>query len=180
MRRWFARFAVAALVVAVIEGRGPKALADEFPRALVAWSPIAGNPVFAGAGDNAWDRKIRERGYILVEEGTFHLWYTGYNDDRSPSKFLGHATSLDGLRWTRDPANPIFTGSWTEDVCVVKRDGRYVMFAEGKNDIAHQLVSTDREKWSDLGSLDVRLADGTPIPPGPYVGSPGTELEFAL
>jgi sucrose-6-phosphate hydrolase SacC (GH32 family) len=175
-KRWLVRFAMAAFAFATFEGRGPEAIADDFPRALVAWTPIVGNPVFEGAGDQAWDRKIRERGYILVEEGTYHLWYTGYNDDRSPTRFLGHATSPDGLRWTRDPANPVFTGSWTEDVCVLKRDGRYLMFAEGKNDVAHQLVSTDRVHWSDLGALDVRKVDGSPIPPGPY-GTPTVWFE---
>src|SRR3954470_23868955 len=91
----------ALLLLAITPGL---AVADEFPRSLVAWRPIVGNPVFQGAGDGAWDRKIRERGYILVEDGTFHLWYTGYNDDRSPTKFLGPATSPDGVRWTRDAA----------------------------------------------------------------------------
>jgi hypothetical protein len=46
-----------------------------------------------------------------------------------------------------------------------------VMLAEGKNDIAHQLESTDRVHWTDLGSLDIRKVDGTPIRPGPY-GTP--------
>src|SRR5205823_7257189 len=73
---------------------------EAFPRGLVEWTPMAGNPVFQGAGDDAWDRKIRERGYILVEDGTYHLWYTGYNGDRAPTMFLGHSTSPDGLRWT--------------------------------------------------------------------------------
>src|SRR5207248_76951 len=73
----------------------------------------------------------------------------------------------DGLRWTRDPANPIFTGSWTEDVFVLKRNGRYLMFAEGVKDVAHQLVSPHREHWTDLGRLDVRTTDGQPIRPGP-------------
>jgi beta-1,2-mannobiose phosphorylase / 1,2-beta-oligomannan phosphorylase len=163
-----------ALIVLAVLG-GP-ARADDFPRELVAWSPIAANPVFQGAGDDAWDRKIRERGYILVEDQTFHLWYTGYNDDRSPTKFLGHATSSDGLRWTRDPANPIFNRSWVEDVCVIQSDGRYVMFAEGKGDIAHQLVSADGVHWDDLGSLDIRKADGAPIGPGPY-GTPAAWFE---
>jgi sucrose-6-phosphate hydrolase SacC (GH32 family) len=85
--------------------------------------------------------------------------------------FLGHATSSDGLQWRRDPANPVFTGTWTEDVCVLKRDGTYLMVAEGKNDIAHALTSPDRVHWTDLGSLDIRKRDGTPIPPGPY-GTP--------
>ncbi|MGE5756926.1 MAG: glycosylase [Planctomycetaceae bacterium] len=151
-------------------------MADDFPRSLVAWRPVAANPVFQGAGDDAWDRKIRERGYILVEDGTFHLWYTGYNDDRSATKFLGHATSPDGLRWTRDPANPIFTKSWVEDVCVLHRDGIYYLFAEGRNDIAHQLTSPDGLHWTDLGSLDIRKTDGTPIGPGPC-GTPTVWFE---
>jgi beta-1,2-mannobiose phosphorylase / 1,2-beta-oligomannan phosphorylase len=147
-----------------------------FPRGLVEWTPIAANPVFQGAGDNAWDRKIRERGYVLVEDGTYHLWYTGYNEDRARTMSLGHATSPDGLRWTRDPANPIFDRSWVEDVCVVRQGGRLVMFAEGKGDIAHQLISPDGLHWDDLGSLDVRTAAGDPISPGPY-GTPAAWFE---
>jgi hypothetical protein len=169
-KRPFLRLALIALACGPALSATP-AGADEFPKELVAWTPVVANPVFQGAGENAWDRKIRERGYILVEGGTYHLWYTGYNTDRSPSMFLGHATSPDGLRWTRDPANPVFTGSWTEDVYVLKRDGQYVMVAEGKDDIAHQLTAPDPVHWTDLGSLDVRNADGTPISPGPY-GTP--------
>lgn len=144
---------------------------DDFPRALVHWKPLPDNPVFAGAGDNAWDRKIRERGFILFEKGEYRLWYTGYNDDRSPTKFLGLATSSDGLHWKRDAANPLFTQSWVEDVCVVRQDGVYVMFAEGKNDIAHQMTSPDGVHWTDEGPIDVRKVDGQPIGPGPY-GTP--------
>ena len=172
MRR---RSAVSLLVFVLALGtRGT--IADDFPRSLVAWRPVAANPVFQGAGDDAWDRKIRERGYILVEDGTFHLWYTGYNDDRSATKFLGHATSPDGLRWTRDPANPIFTKSWVEDVCVLHRDGIYYLFAEGRNGIVHQLTSPDGLHWTDLGSLDIRKTDGTPIGPGPC-GTPTVWFE---
>ena len=94
--------------------------ADPAPWPLVAWTPIPENPVFTGTGRDTWDRKIRERGYILVgDDGTYHLWYTGYAGDRPPTMSLGHATSRDGIHWTRDPANPIFTDSWVEDMCVV-------------------------------------------------------------
>src|SRR5690242_3982201 len=93
---------------------------DGWPTGLVEWVPAAPGPVFQGTGENTWDRKIRERGFILVEDGTYHLWYTGYNIDRSPAMFLGHATSPDGLRWSRDPANPVFGGVWTEDVWVTR------------------------------------------------------------
>jgi hypothetical protein len=163
-----------ALVVVACAARW--GVADEFPKELTAWKPLAADPVFRGAGGDAWDRKIRERGWILADDGIYHLWYTGYNDDRSPTKLLGHATSRDGLHWARDPANPIFTGSWVEDMCVVRRDGVSVMFAEGKNDIAHQLTSRDGIHWTDLGSLDIRNADGSPLSPGPY-GTPAAWFE---
>lgn len=158
-------------VAAALCARGARA--EEFPKSLVEWSPIAANPVFQGTGNDAWDQKIRERGDILYDgkSKNFRLWYTGYNDDRSPTKFLGHATSSDGIHWTRDSGNPLFSKSWVEDVCVVRWDGRYLLFAEGKDDVAHQMTSTDGIEWADLGPLDVRLADGTPIPPGPY-GTP--------
>lgn len=149
---------------------------EPFPPDLTRWRPLPGNPVFQGTGGDAWDAKIRERGEILVENGTWHLWYTGYNLDRSPLRMLGHATSTDGLRWTRDPANPLLDTSWVEDMCVVKHENQYIMFAEGKDDIAHQLVSTDGLRWTDEGRLDLRRASGQPIDPGPY-GTPTVWFE---
>lgn len=143
-----------------------------FPDWLVRWEPIPQNPLFQGAGGDSWDAKIRERGWILREDdGTYRLYYTGYNEGRSPTRSLGLATSPDGLSWTRHPGNPIFDETWVEDMCVLKVDGRYLMFAEGKDDIAHLLTSDDGLSWSERGPLDVRLADGSPIPPGPY-GTP--------
>ncbi|WP_422924419.1 glycosylase [Singulisphaera sp. PoT] len=173
----FRHFAGSALLLigSAFNGAGVS-LADEFPKDLVAWSPLADKPVFDGTGGSSWDRKIRERGYILMKDGTYHLWYTGYNDDLSPTRFLGHATSADGIHWDRDPANPIFSKDWVEDVCVIPKDGEYIMFAEGKNDIAHQLTSRDGVKWDDLGSLDIRKVDGTPISKGSY-GTPAVWFE---
>ncbi len=153
---------------------------QEAPWSFVAWKPIEGNPVFTGTGLDTWDRKIRERGFILAgDDGTLHLWYTGYDRDRPATMSLGHATSRDGTHWTRDPHNPIFTGSWVEDMCVIKQDGTYQMFAEGKNDIAHRLTSRDGLHWTDHGSLDIRKTDGASISPGPY-GTPTAWFENGI
>jgi hypothetical protein len=150
---------------------------ETIPWRFTAWAPIQGNPVFAGTARDTWDRKIRERGYILVDrEGVYHLWYTGYASDHPATMSLGHATSRDGVSWERDPGNPIFTESWVEDVCVVLHNGTYFMFAEGKNDIAHLLTSTDGRTWRDRGSLDVRKTNGAKIDPGPY-GTPSAWFE---
>jgi sucrose-6-phosphate hydrolase SacC (GH32 family) len=170
--------ALAALAGTLRRGHaGQIAQPEKSAWALVAWRPIPENPVFAGTGRDTWDRKTRERGYILAgDDGTYHLWYTGYAGDRPPTMSLGHATSRDGIRWARDPANPIFTASWVEDMCVVRHDGTYWMFAEGRNDIAHLLTSPDGLKWTERGSLDVRKADGSRIGPGPY-GTPAAWFE---
>ena len=45
------------------------------------------------------------------------------------------------------------------------------MFAEGRDDIAHLLVSTDRIHWEERGPLDIRYKNGTPLSKGPY-GTP--------
>jgi alpha-L-fucosidase len=142
--------------------RGP-----EFPPELVAFGPPSVQPLLAGTGRATWDRNVRERGWVMREGGLWHLWYTGYNDERSPSRFLGYATSPDGLAWTRWPGNPLTTVGWVEDMCVVARGGTYYMFAEGKDDIAHLLTSTDRVHWQEQGPLDIRRTGGTPIADGP-------------
>lgn len=145
-----------------------------FPSELVDFKPYEDNPIFAGA-QGEWDQKIRERGYILKEQGTYYMWYTGFQTERK-TLTLGYATSEDGLNWERYAGNPVFSESWTEDMMVLKVDDTYHMFAEGRNDVAHYLTSTDRINWSDHGSLDIRYADGSPLSEGPY-GTPTAWFE---
>ena len=152
------RFAAIWLAMVVFAPATPAGDEAPWPEELTNWVKVGDAPVFEGAGGDAWDQKIRERGWILYdsEKKEYVLWYTGYNDSKSQTKFLGRATSKDGLHWTRDPKNPIFDKGWVEDVCVVRRDGKYHMFAEGEKDNAHQLISDDGISWKELGKLDVR------------------------
>ncbi|HJZ56894.1 MAG TPA: hypothetical protein VKE74_18135 [Gemmataceae bacterium] len=142
-----------------------------FPRELVAFAQVGAGPVFEAAGPGHWDAKIRERGWVLREGGVYKLWYTGYDGTATGRRMLGLATSADGVTWTRHPNNPLVPDHWVEDVMVVKDGERYLMFAEGENDRAQLLTSTDGLKWERAGRLDVRLASGEPIPEGPY-GTP--------
>jgi sucrose-6-phosphate hydrolase SacC (GH32 family) len=167
-----ARFQAAAAEPTAKSGvKGP-----EFPPELVEFGPASEKPLLAGTQENSWDYLVRERGWIRREGDTWHLWYTGYNPGLSDSKFLGYATSVDGIEWLRCPSNPLTKDGWVEDMCVVKHDGTYYMFAEGRGDIAHLLTSKDRVHWKEQGELDIRMTDGKPISAGPR-GTPTVWLE---
>ena len=143
---------------------------NAFPSELVNFKAYAENPIFTGTNIDTWDKQIRERGFVLKEGSNYHLWFTGYSP-ASPTKFLGYATSKDGIHWERFSKETIHPGQWVEDMCVVKSGKTYFMFAEGEGDIAHMLVSKDRVHWQEKGNLDIRNVDGSPIRKGAY-GTP--------
>ncbi len=103
----------------------------DFPLDLVTFAS-ASEPLFRGTGPGHWDALIRERGWILREEGTYHLWFTGYVDKKAGPMLLGYATSPDGIHWTRSPGNPIYADDWVEDMQVVRDGDLLYMFAEGR------------------------------------------------
>ena len=164
-----------SLLAFAITASSQKATNEEFPKELVQFAPYKANPIFKGTGTNTWDKQIRERGYILLENGIYKMWYTGYNGDDTVIKHLGYATSRDGIHWNRYNKNPIFKEKWTEDMCVIKDKGKYYMFAEGRNDVAHSLVSNDGINWKDEGYLNIQTVNGQAIP-GPY-GTPSVWKE---
>jgi hypothetical protein len=133
---------------------GPQDADNEFPRELTQFIPHSANPVFGAGPAEAWDKMIRERGYILYEDSMFKMWYTGYkSDEEADTKFLGYATSADGINWQRHPNNPVFTEKWTEDMFVFRYNNLYYMYAEGRNDVAHYMTSHDGISWEEQGDL---------------------------
>lgn len=157
----------------------PLQAADPWPEALTRFEPLATQPVFRGAGEGAWDARLRERGAILQDGDGWKLWYTGYDGTRPGLKMLGYATSSDGLTWTRSPLNPLYREHWVEDVSVIKHAGTYYMAAEGFLDRAQLLTSPDGLNWTRQGLLDVRMKDGRPLSSGPY-GTPTLWVEAGV
>jgi beta-1,2-mannobiose phosphorylase / 1,2-beta-oligomannan phosphorylase len=161
-------FAVISLLAC--QKRNQTVNTPDFPDELVRFTPDTANPVFAGTDTNTWDQHIRERGYILFEDSLYKMWYTGYRGGNDDPKSLGYATSPDGIHWTRYAGNPIFSEKWTEDMFVCHIRGTYYMVAEGRNDIAHLLTSTDGLGWKEKGDLILLDSRGDTIE-GPY-GTP--------
>lgn len=169
------------LIISVLFTRcGPQAtnknISDpDFPAELVHFVAYKNNPVFSGTDTSTWDRTIRERGYILNEDGEYRMWYTGYVNIDS-EKHLGYATSKDGYTWKRYADTPIYSSGWIEDMCVIKSDGLYYMFSEGRGDTSHLLTSDDRIHWTERGNLDIRQTNGQSISSGSY-GTPAVWKE---
>ncbi len=69
----------------------------------------------------------------LVHEGRVHLFYQSYGT--GPRDAICHAVSDDGLRFERDPSNPVFrpTGDWTcgraIDADIVRHGDRWLLYA---------------------------------------------------
>lgn len=168
-------FLISVLVFTVISCHSPKRETEKFPPEMVSFKPYENNPVFSGTKSDTWDDKIRERGYILHEEGIFKMWYSGYNGGSEDPKYLGYATSTDGINWSRHSNNPVFDAKWTEDMFVIKDDGTYYMFAEGENDVAHFLTSPDGINWTEQGDLTIITTRGDTLS-APY-GTPVIWIE---
>ena len=149
---------------------------EDFPAAMVRFSPYPQNPVFQGTNTGTWDDKIRERGYILLENGQYKMWYTGLNYELSDQMFLGYATSTDGIHWERQSKQPMLPESWIEDMQVFTYNDSYYMVAEGVGDIAHLLTSPDGTHWKDQGDLVIHKVNGELIDEGPY-GTPTVWVE---
>lgn len=85
-----------APLVTLCSAESAKTTGTEFPPKLVEFGPASEKPLLAGTGTNTWDRMVRERGWIMCEDGQWHMWFTGYNDDITKAK-----------HWKKHPGNPI-------------------------------------------------------------------------
>ncbi|HVY61906.1 MAG TPA: hypothetical protein VHF22_09645, partial [Planctomycetota bacterium] len=72
----------------------------------VVWTR-AGAVLFQGASGE-WDESQINSPCVAKVGATYRMWYTGI---QGPRVAIGHATSADGVNWTKDGANPVFEAS---------------------------------------------------------------------
>jgi hypothetical protein len=72
------------------------------------WTRDASNPVLNQGGSGAWDEEGVADAKVMKVGSTYHMFYAS---DRGDGICIGHATSSDGITWTKDAANPVFEGA---------------------------------------------------------------------
>ena len=79
----------------------------------INWTKYASTAVL-GLG-SGWDASQVGNASVTKVGSTYHMYYTGYSgNDR-----VGHATSADGISWTKDAANPVFDMDVTDEYGVL-------------------------------------------------------------
>jgi predicted GH43/DUF377 family glycosyl hydrolase len=104
-------------------------------------------PVLRIGPEGAWDDEDVETPTVVKYNGIYHLWYCARgslneSEDAFPENTyrIGHATSPDGIHWTKDPNNPVIPlgkiyidWDWacTAEPTVVVEDGTFKMWYLG-------------------------------------------------
>jgi predicted GH43/DUF377 family glycosyl hydrolase len=105
-----------------------------------AWQQYPGNPVIGPGDPGTWDESGVAVLAVVFYDGAHHMWYTSYSPDEEGMTDVGHATSPDGIDWTRDP-DPVLTrgapGEWDErqlwGAAVIHDGTQFHMWYEGED-----------------------------------------------
>ncbi len=136
-------------------------------KAQTNWCKYEGNPLLEPGPPGAWDDTRVTPDTVMLDGGIYHMWYTGWDGSPNGNFQIGHATSDDGITWTRNAANPVVEvgvgGEWDTYAAahaVVLKDGDiYRMWYSGGDGSTVRGVgyaeSPDGITWSKYGGNPV-------------------------
>jgi predicted GH43/DUF377 family glycosyl hydrolase len=122
----------------------------------ISWTKYSGNPVLDLGPSGSWDDRRAYTPSVHFDGSQYQMWYSG--NDGSTYR-IGHATSPDGMTWTKDPANPVLNpgpgGSWDDvsvGACKVIHDGtKYMMwYSGGDGSNTRTGLAIYNSKWTKL------------------------------
>jgi len=130
------------------------------------WSKYASNPVLKVG--SAWDASNVRMPWVVRIGSTYHMWYVG--DTTLGGTHIGHATSTNGLSWTRDTVNPVlltepsigWESARVEQPSVLLLNGRYMMLYTGVKGSNYEIGVA----WSQDGTVWARDPANPLIPRG--------------
>ena len=97
---------------------------------------------------------------MLFQDGKYHMWFDGHDN---LNVRIGHATSPDGLNWTKSESNPVLNlrqgGSWDDSgvfsATVLYQYGHYHMWYAGGSGLRRRIgfaTSNDGVYWVKYAS----------------------------
>ncbi|MFQ6608980.1 MAG: hypothetical protein ACE5EE_10695, partial [Fidelibacterota bacterium] len=105
------------------------------------WVKYTENPVLDVGPPGSWDDVEIWPTRVLLLDSVYHMWYSGYS---GTTIRIGHATSPDGISWTKDTLNPILTGDWAY---VISTPLEYKMWYYSGNNIRYA-TSLNGLEWT--------------------------------
>ncbi len=108
--------------------------------AQTVWEHYPGNPVLPPGDPGDWDEGGCMVLAVIFDGSVYHLWYEGLSTG-GYWRDIGHATSPDGVTWTKAVGNPVLTrggapGGWDDaNVCgsaVIWDGALFHMWYEGR------------------------------------------------
>jgi hypothetical protein len=136
------------------------------------WAIHPDSPVIEPGPPGSWDDDKIRSGALHFDGSVYHLWYDG-RDQAGVHADTGHATSSDGVEWTKDPTNPVLTrgapGEWDDfwvyGTGVVHDGAQYHMWYNGfgsQTDIWQVGYATSPD-----GTVWTKHPDNPVLTPGP-------------
>jgi hypothetical protein len=129
----------------------------------IAWTKYSGNPVI-DIGNEFWNNTNLQHPVVLHEDGIYKAWVNTQGDDGSGvTPYFAYATSPDGIAWTWDANNPIFSRDyegWIWRPFVINEGSNYAMWYgvwDGQARIGYA-TSPDELTWTRYGDV----LEGTP------------------
>jgi hypothetical protein len=86
------------------------------------WRIYGTAPVLDHGTVGDWDSDYATAGTVIHGfDGVWRMWYSGSGPSGGGNQGIGYATSADGINWTKDPGNPIFSiyqgVAWRDSRC---------------------------------------------------------------
>lgn len=134
------------------------------------WTKYSENPIITpgpGFYDSWWSRFAS----VVFDSGTYEMWYTGHTLTNTSQPWyiaVDHATSDDGLRWTKYVNNPVYgEAQWSgkgslpfvDHPSVLEVNGTFVMIADNGQEISY-LTSSDGTNWTPGGTTLIAPSGG--------------------
>jgi predicted GH43/DUF377 family glycosyl hydrolase len=136
----------------------------------ITWTKYTGNPVL-DVGTQYWNNRMAYSPSVLHEDNLYKMWLVAAGDDGSGwTPYIAYATSSDGLDWTWDSANPLFSrnpahdweSNWIWNPSVLHVGSEYQMwYSAWGNDEGHTGYATATNE-TDWTKYDDPVLSGTP------------------